>query len=1229
MSLGLVLAAVLVSVEAPADDVVVSDLAVAAVQPTADFAIGTSPYALGGTYLEAQSRPACSPPGKIRVAAPEGAYYVYLAWVRHPRGARDVAVRVGDVEVAVDQTRLANGLSPDDCPRDDMGRYEGLCSSGLFRVTDRPIRLRPGDMVEITRSDTQADTVTTLDYVVFSPSLYLDDLGSDAAAAGPPSINLKDYGRSFSGDVGFGLAFIAPEQEDAALEWTVPAEGPFIVSALPNRGRSRAEVIPIEIELDDGRWVTCELAGKSRGYGRAEWQHLGVLRAARGAKLRLRAAKDADGVSCCDLLRLAPVSEADLTRRDQAQYETFTVQWEDPTDERPWLKSVRIASTEEGDVRVEAPRPKPGMPGGACVHVARKILPLLGSDGATGLPLEASGSFRVELGDDYGFTLSAAQLRREPFVWLRGLGVFACADGDFASKQAEIAARAAQVEAARKEPFRSTSEQYFELTGYDETRDRLEDRAFEFAYRTPRGPAPRVSESLASMPEVDFRYFCDRIPDVKHRRMFLGWPNVCQEFYVLSNGCIGVSSGSGHGTGHPAAEHFTVSLGLGDTPTFREHGDPSVTQSIEDGYHIIVHTEWHEGETGARATALAYPLDGEEVRTGNEPLGAFVRFERTSGDAPLWLAIAPDYWRGPKQPLQDLAKARIEGGLLLVGDRVVLAVDHATASVESAADERVLVKIVPDDQRADLVIPYVAVERPLVERAVKRGFEAALLRTKQYWDERLARGATIDVPDPVVVNQYKTLYPRTLVTGDLDTQGDYALKTSPIVYDRVWLHATAYGIEGLSRRGHFEEARQYLEAGFRWQGSQASEASEAYTTWDGFFTAPERYTAVLWLNYHGWFQWAAARHFLFSDDRPWLDEKLPALIKSLEWTVSQRKLTMREEPGGSRPINHGWLPPGRVTDGSGGTSTFTDCINWMGFNEVVNVLERIDHPRAAEFRRAADDYRRCVLRGLRLAARRREPVRLNDGVFVPYVPGYLESDGREETMWYAAVVDGAQEGILDSGIVPPGDPMESWVLGNLEDNLFVMAPNLADEGHFLGHACAYLRRDQPEHAIYTLYSTLATQSARQTLTTYEHRSWGARRVYDLAPWPMGYYTRLLTGMLCYDEGDELVYCRATPRAWLEPGGEIRVERLQTRFGPTSFRLEAEQDRVTGLIELPTRYRPRATKLRIRTRGKLTSVRLNGEPAPLDEATGTVTLPSDAARVRVEAVVRRGQGLAEK
>jgi len=170
MSAALFVACVWAGIQSPGGEVVVSDLAArpfggafscptdGRVEHTADFTVGKSPYVLGETYLWAQSQPAGESPGRIRVPAPEGSYYVYLAWVRHPRGAKDVVVRVGGVEVTVDQGRLAGGLSPDARPRDDMGQWAGLCSSGLFRVTDRPIQLRRGDALEITRSDTQPDS---------------------------------------------------------------------------------------------------------------------------------------------------------------------------------------------------------------------------------------------------------------------------------------------------------------------------------------------------------------------------------------------------------------------------------------------------------------------------------------------------------------------------------------------------------------------------------------------------------------------------------------------------------------------------------------------------------------------------------------------------------------------------------------------------------------------------------------------------------------------------------------------------------------------------------------------------------------------------------------------------------------------------------------------------------------------------------------------------------------
>ncbi|MBN1395493.1 MAG: hypothetical protein JW959_10755 [Pirellulales bacterium] len=900
-------------------------------------------------------------------------------------------------------------------------------------------------------------------------------------------------------------------------------------------------------------------------------------------------------------------------RADTATNE-YVVEWESPTPRRPWLKSVKIASVASEPIEI-SPIDAPGMlPNGALVRV-------LGRQGA--------GGFRIELYGGYGFTLSAELLNREPFVWLKDLGVIACRRGELADLPGKIEALEERAAEARKKPFRSTSEIYYAWTGYDVTRRRKDDRAFEFAYRLPREPAPRSRDSIAAMPEADYRYFLDRVQDPPYRVMFLGWPNVCQEFGVLSNGEICVSANASRLSGHPPAEHFAVRFGVGDEPRFKEYGDRSVVQELEDGYHTIVRTRWKSDGAAVRAAACVYPLDGEEVRTGNEPLAAFVRVVREGGsNEPLWLKILPDQevspiWPVKKifKPIKNLAAARVDGSTITAGDRVVLGFDSVRAVVASADEKEVLVRLEPDEDHVDLMIPYVAVDAELVGKARAMGFDEALKRTKRYWDRRLSSGARIETPDATVNNLYKTFLPRTLCCAELDAEGDYVLKTSPLVYDAVWLHITALGIEGLSRRGHFDDARRYLETAFRWQGSQGPD-SEHYSLWKGFFNTPPRYTVWVWLNYHGWTQWAAARYFLFSDDKQWLNEKLPALVESLEWTVEHRRKTKRENPDGTRPLNYGWLPAGRVNDGATGTSACTDCVNWMGFNELALLLERFGHPRAAEFRREADDYRACILDGLRRASVLREPVKLNDGAFVPYVPGYLESTGHEQNMWFAAVVDVGQNMMLDSGVMPSGEPMEDWVLANCEDNLFSLAPNLADEAYFVGQGHRYIRRDETKMALYTFYSLMASGMSRQTLTTFEHRSWGKGKAFDLAPWAMCNYTRFLAAMLALDDGDELVYCKATPRAWLAPGKQISADGLQTRFGPTIFKLIAEENSIHGEFELPTRYPPKSARLVLRTDGKIKSVAFNEKSARFDPATESVALPIGVGKVTLRAEVER-------
>ena len=56
-------------------------------------------------------------------------------------------------------------------------------------------------------------------------------------------------------------------------------------------------------------------------------------------------------------------------------------------------------------------------------------------------------------------------------------------------------------------------------------------------------------------------------------------------------------------------------------------------------------------------------------------------------------------------------------------------------------------------------------------------------------------------------------------------------------------------------------------------------------------------------------------------------------------------------------------------------------------------------------------------------------------------------------------------------------------------------------------------------------------------------------------------------------GLELAY--ATPRRWLAPGKSIEVRGLATSFGPVSFTIDVEADRVHVVLQVPSARRSRA------------------------------------------------------
>ena len=102
-------------------------------------------------------------------------------------------------------------------------------------------------------------------------------------------------------------------------------------------------------------------------------------------------------------------------------------------------------------------------------------------------------------------------------------------------------------------------------------------------------------------------------------------------------------------------------------------------------------------------------------------------------------------------------------------------------------------------------------------------------------------------------------------------------------------------------------------------------------------------------------------------------------------------------------------------------------------------------------------------------------------------------------------------------------------------------------------------------------------------------------------------------------GLELAY--ATPRHWLAPGKSIEVRGLATSFGPVSFTIDVEADRVHVVLQVPERAPLASLRLRLRLPGGATLGGVTRDGAPYGRVLGdgeTIVLPPVPGPVELEA-----------
>lgn len=664
-----------------------------------------------------------------------------------------------------------------------------------------------------------------------------------------------------------------------------------------------------------------------------------------------------------------------------------------------------------------------------------------------------------------------------------------------------------------------------------------------------------------------------------------------------------------------------------------------VKQGWDDGAAPVLWSEWILGPALMRQEVFAHVTGGQDLKTGTEPLFAWVRlsvFDRYPGfplPEKIGFQIRINQLNQlvdvPRQynPFGDVSGAKYpsvltpssekydrEKGFRLLdqGNTVRLVVPPGqNCAVAFAAgkpkDKDYTLEIMMDSAKGshvDVLIPFVPAEKAAADKETAVGYDGALAEANRYWSKLPSTVARFDVPEEMIGRSMERNMQMAEVMAEKLPDGQYCVLSGVWNYGYgLWPTPSSMVWASLDYLGYHSVVEKYIEVFKRQQGTVVP-PGPAYKLHPGYLSSPKSVTSIDWVTDHGAILRTICDHALLTGDQKFIDQWLPTIIKACEWIKDARRLN----PPGSLP---GCMAPASATDGMvKAQSVWGDGWVYKGLTTAVRLLEKIHHPRAAEFAAEARDYREAFTKAYR--ARIAKTPRWTDskGKVRPLPPAFLSDC--VEGPWDWALMDSGSLSLVYLGLLDATD-------GDMESARLFFREGPATKNHrydaepFQGEVLEHeMSSFEPCYSwnIYHswqlgdrakflegLYSLFAGAISRQTYTVCEERGGASACCFWL---PSIHLARLA---VIDDEikENELHLLRLMPLAWLRTDRESKFENMPTVYGPVTLRAGLAQGGAEMRVSFTSKYRvaPERVVLHIPPVKGLKKVSLNGKPLAWD------------------------------
>jgi hypothetical protein len=505
------------------------------------------------------------------------------------------------------------------------------------------------------------------------------------------------------------------------------------------------------------------------------------------------------------------------------------------------------------------------------------------------------------------------------------------------------------------------------------------------------------------------------------------------------------------------------------------------------------------------------------------------------------------------------------------------------------------------------LVPYGGAPVPIDEAT----YDAARQRLVDFWLARLGDQLTFDVPEKLVDDAQRSLLIQDLaLTWRYSVGNQYEEFSFAEALDTAEVMAE-YGLPGVTR--------QILTSSLARLGGGT-----------GNWRAGEKLTA-------------AALYFRLSGDRDYLDRSTPTLARIVDGLGRQIRSghggLVRRERYSSDVAAHVY-------------GLHAQAAVWQGLNAISDAWRatgRTAHARKAHALAVA------LGRGLHKAVNR-SAQRLGDGsLFVPaallarHKPFDAVTASRPGSYWNLVVPYA-----LSSGFFTPGGRYArgilDYMLGHGSRLLGLVRAGAyslygkprypvsgTDQVYGLNVARFLADNDRPDQLALSLYGMLGASMTPNTFVSGEAATVAPLRGASYRSMYMppntasnSAFLETLRLMLVHETRDKdgspvgLELAFATPRAWLGDGKTIAVNEAPTSFGPLTYSLHREGNRLTGSILVPSNRPPHTLRLRLRLPHglELGAVRINGQRRPVDRRTNTIDLSGLRGSLDVRAQLSR-------